>query len=167
MRTVLVDHLDRGAALAAKDRRAEHDVDAGADNEFLRMGPVHRGLHGEAVDSCQRPGGSHRIEHLARGTGQRNFIVEPEPRVTHVRLVGDVARQDLECHWIAEPARGFGSRLGQRRDGQRGYLPVLNAVIAVFDARRNLPDSRARVRTALTAFYQALEDDGALYVAAQ
>jgi len=54
--------LEVGTALAAKDHRPEHAVDAGTDDELLRMRAAHRGLYGKAVDPCCRPGGTRRIE---------------------------------------------------------------------------------------------------------
>jgi len=85
------DHLNRGATLAAQDHRTEDAVDAGADDHFLRMGPLHHRLHRESVDARAGPRACDRLLHGPHGIPQGRVIGQGEPHAAHVRLVRDVA----------------------------------------------------------------------------
>ena len=73
-------HLDRGAALAEQDDRAEQRVDAGADDQLLRLRPAHHRLDREAGERGVRALAGHAPQHAGRGLAQRGVVARGPAR---------------------------------------------------------------------------------------
>ena len=89
---LVVDHLDRGAALAEDDDRTEGRIVGEADDELARLRPHDHGKHGHAVDPRIGLGGARPIEDLRRGLAHVLLGDEIEPHAADFRLVHDVGR---------------------------------------------------------------------------
>jgi len=83
---LVVDHLDRRAALSKGDDWTEGGIVGDAQDEFVGLRAHDHRLDSDADDACIGPGGSGGGDDIG-GTGpHRRFGCEAEPHATDVRL---------------------------------------------------------------------------------
>ena len=92
------DHLDRGAAGAEQDDRAEQRVLADADDQLMGAGPRDHRLNREALDRGVGRLGGDAVEDALGGVGRRLRRADAEHHAADVGLVADVTRQQLHRH---------------------------------------------------------------------
>ncbi len=84
------DHLDRLAACAEQDDRAEHRIGRDADDQFVRIGTPDHALHGEAGKRRIRTRAAYALAHRPRRRHHRLVALEIERDAADVRLVRDL-----------------------------------------------------------------------------
>ena len=114
-------HLNRCAALAKQDHRAKNAVDAGADDQLMRMAALHHGLHREAVDARRRVGLADARQHGQRSVLHLGGAGQVEHHAAAVGFVRDVGRQDLQHHRKADRLRRAGSLRRQHTHASGGH----------------------------------------------
>ena len=114
-------HLDRRAALSEKDHGAKGRVDAGADDQLLRLLHLHHLLHGEAFDARVGLAFAHAHQHGLRGGAHVAFVVQVQHHAADVGLVRDVFRKNLEHHRKADARRLGRCRVGIGWHRARGH----------------------------------------------
>ena len=116
-------HLDRRAALAEQQHRAEQRVDAGADDQLERLRPAHHGLDREAGDHGVGAQPGHALAHRRRSVAQHRRVDEVERHAADLALVRDLRRHDFQRHRVADrrrrPLRGAGIVRHRPRTGDR------------------------------------------------
>ena len=89
-------HLDRDAAAAEGDRRAEYRVADDADHQFTAVRTPDHGLDDHAADACLRFHARRLPDHLGETRAHRRGIAQVQQHAADVGLVGDVRGIDFE-----------------------------------------------------------------------
>ena len=88
---LVVDDLDRGAAVAEDDDRTEGRVVGHADDQFARLRTHDHRMDGDAGDARVGLGRARPRQNLGGGFAHRGLAGEVEPDAADVRFVDDVA----------------------------------------------------------------------------
>ena len=129
------------------------------------------GLHGDALDARPGAGGAGPRHDALEGLAHRGLVLQVERHAAHVGLVGDVGREDLQHHRVADVAGGArrlvgarASRTGAHRDAVgleqrlrgalgedvalRGHAETRSAAAVRSGRGRSAPGCRAASRRA-------------------
>ena len=117
----VLHHLHRRAALAEQDDGAEGGVDAGADDQLLRLRFLHHALHGEALQPRLGKLLAHARQHQLDGGAHLVLALQVQHHAAHVGLVRDVFGQDLQHHRKADARRLGRCGVGIGRHGAGGH----------------------------------------------
>ena len=129
--------LDRDAARAERDHRAEHRIGGDADQHFARMREAQHRLHHHALDARLGPQRAHVPQHVVERRGHHLRVLQVQAHAADVGLVRDVGRVQLEHHREADLARRRDRRLCDLwRTTDAGHRQA--------ETRRAAPSPRAR-----------------------
>ena len=132
------DDLDRGAAAAKYDDRAEGRIVRNSGDQLARVRAHDHRMERHAGDARIRSRGPRPREDIGDGLAHRRLVGEVEPYAAHLRFVNDIRRKDFGHHAqsLRQPgARGGGGFVGiagqERGDESEWNRPRAGRVISI------------------------------------